>query len=95
MDPISLIKVPGDLMDAALNHIEGLGEGLADETEAPDPKIVVRSVILSALDYLADDDIQRAMSDRLGDLLPVDPYERRNAVAEIVGQVAYQLGVTP
>lgn len=92
MDPISLIRVPGDLMDLAVYAAAQAAPGqFKDDAQA---ELVVRSVILSVVDHLGYDDTQRAMADRLASLLPDDPYERRNAIADLVGEVIHQLGVT-
>lgn len=98
MDPISTARVPLELMAGAADNLNnplmfGMPIAMLGEDAA---ELAVTSVICTVADYLAGDEVQQRIGERLDGLidpvLPADPYERRMALGAIAEAVAYVIG---
>lgn len=94
-DPMDTLKVPAALLDDAVaNLFQGMMLPLGEEALQQ----IAKSVICTVADYLADDQVQRAVEQRIdhetqGDLLPDHPYDRQNATSAAIAAVLHTIGV--
>lgn len=98
-DPMDTLQVPAELMQTAITNLSnplafGFMPILGEDTIAA----MVKSVICSIADYLAEDGTHEILADRidyetLDQLLPRHPYDRQNATGEIAAAVLHTIGV--
>lgn len=99
MDSISLVQVPKELMADAVANLNNPLQFSPPVSMLGDdyPEAVVESVVCSVAAYLADEEVQAEIGQRLAmayvtNWLPDDPYERREFLACIAAEVCHAIG---